>query len=464
MTELKVPEGLRRAAKWVGYPAFVLAVMVASFYLALPRDRIKERIETLASGALNADVSIETLGLTFFTGPGVDAEGIVVRTRPTGATFGLSGGAASGAPGGANDKPQRYVVDEVVVHPNVIDALRKRLGGRLSAQLAGGTVRLRGSMDVEETAVSLEAHTLGLGQVPGVARAIGLPVEGMLDATGDVKLPKGLAAQAGGLLDLLCEGCVVGDGKAKLVVPGDPLLSQGLTFPRLKLGRVQGSIVIEKGRATVKDLHARSSDVELALEGYIELRDPLPFSVLHLYLRFKPSQALVQREPTMELMSNVLGSRARRPDGFLGLSITGTFQAPLALPSSEPPTGVNVGKLPTAGAGGGPPPPRPFAPPIAPVKPGSTFAPPQKTLPPGGEERPPSEEAQPVGQPYAAPPPPGDNPNPVQFQPANAVPPPAPGFAGGGEGTPAPPPPQPAGEEPERPQPENQPPDNPSRE
>jgi type II secretion system protein N len=447
MTELQVPEGLRRAAKWVGYPAFVLVVMIASFYLALPRDRIKERIETLASGALNADVSIETLGLTFFTGPGVDAEGIVVRTRPT------------VAPTGANDKPQRYVVDEVVVHPNVIDALRQRLGGRLTAQLAGGTVQLRGSMNPEETEVSLEAHTLGLGQVPGVARGIGLPVEGMLDATGDAKLPKGLAAQAGGHLDLLCESCVVGDGKAKLVVPGDPLLSQGLTFPRLKLGRVQGNIVIEKGRATVKDLHARSSDVELALEGYIELRDPLPFSVLHLYLRFKPSPALVQREPTMELMSNVLGARARRPDGFFGLAITGTFQSPLVLPSTEPPTGVNVGKLSTAAAG--PPSQRPLPPPIAPVKPGSTFAPPPKVLPPGSEERPPSEEAPQVVQPYAAPPPVADNPNPVQFQPANAVPPPAPAYVGGGEGTPPPPPP--GGEE-AAPQPENQVPDNPSRE
>ncbi|HEX2570243.1 MAG TPA: type II secretion system protein GspN [Polyangia bacterium] len=459
MTELQVPEGLRRAAKWVGYPAFVLAVMIASFYLALPRDRIKERLETTASGALNADVSIETLGLTFFTGPGLDAEGIVVRTRPTGFP---PGGAA-----GANDKPQRYVVDEVVVHPNLLDLIRKRIGGRLTAQLAGGTVRLRGSMDADETEASLEAHGLGLGQVPGVARAIGLPVEGMLDATGEVKLPKGLAAQAAGQLDILCEGCVVGDGKAKLVVPGDPLLSQGLTFPRLKLGRVQGSIVIEKGRATVKDLHARSSDVELALEGYIELRDPLPFSVLHLYLRFKPSQALVQREPTMELMSNVLGSRARRPDGFLGLSITGTFQTPLALPSTEAPSGVNVGKFPS-----GPPPPTtqsssaaapPLPPhwgePFRPGKPGSTALPP----PGGGEEqRPQPEQPQAVEQPYAAPPPAGDNPIPVQVRPANAVPPPAGGYAGGGEGTPAPPPP-PGGEE-GRPQPENPVPDNPSRE
>jgi type II secretion system protein N len=443
MTELHVPEGVRRAAKWVGYPAFALVVMMMSLYFALPRDRIKERIETLAGGALNADVSIDNLGLTFFTGPGVDAEGIVIRTRPT----------------TSSEKPQRYVVDEVVVHPNVIDAIRQRLGGRLTAQLAGGTVRARGTMNSEETAASLEAHTLGLAQVPGVARGIGLPVEGTLDVTGEVKLPKGLAAQAVGLFELLCEGCVVGDGKAKLVVPSNPLLAAGLTIPRLKLGRIQGSVVIDKGRATFKDLHGRSSDVELALEGYIELRDPLPFSVLHLYLRFKLAPALVQREPTLELVSTALGGQGRRPDGFLGLAITGTLQTPLVLPSSEPPTGVSVGKLPTVGLGA-PPPARGGLPPIAPVKPGSTFAPPPKVLPPGVEDRAPSEEAVVVPPNVGtAAPPPGDNPNPVQLQPANAVPPPAAGFAGGGEGA-APPP---GGEEAPR-EPENPAPENPSRE
>jgi hypothetical protein len=147
--------------------------------------------------------------------------------------------------------------------------------------------------------------------------------------------------KATGVLDVQLKDGTLGDGKAKLVVPGDAFLAQGLTFPRLKLGTLIGRVVVDRGRATFDELHSKSPDAELWIEGYVELRDPLPLSDLHLYVRFKPSPDLVKREATIEILNNAMGA-GKRPDGALGFAVTGLLGMPRSRPSKDPPDGVTV--------------------------------------------------------------------------------------------------------------------------
>src|SRR5262249_30712668 len=152
-----------------------------------------------------------------------------------------------------------------------------------------------------------------------------------------LRLEKNLLPQAAGSIEVSCEGCSVGDGKSKLTMPGDPMLSQGVTVPKIKLGKLSGSLTVDKGRATFKDFRAHSPDVDIEIDGFIDLRDPLQLSIVHLYVRFRPSDALVKREPTIELMNNMLAATAKRPDGYLGFSLNGTLSAVMPVPSKEPP-------------------------------------------------------------------------------------------------------------------------------
>ena len=84
MIAWQLPESLRRPAKWVGYPLFGVVVFILALYLTLPRERIREHLEALASSWLGADVTAADFGLTLLTGPGVAASGVNVRTRPRG--------------------------------------------------------------------------------------------------------------------------------------------------------------------------------------------------------------------------------------------------------------------------------------------------------------------------------------------------------------------------------------------
>ena len=94
-------------------------------------------------------------------------------------------------------------------------------------------------------------------------------------------------------------------------MPNDPFLSAGVTFPRIKLGKLSGQIVIEKGRARFEGVRVHSADGDATLEGYVELHDPIGMSQMHAYLKFRPSEALVKREATIELMTNAMAATAQ---------------------------------------------------------------------------------------------------------------------------------------------------------
>jgi hypothetical protein len=174
----------------------------------------------------------------------------------------------------------------------------------------------------------------------GLQTLLGPPLDGKLNGKLELDAPGRLLVNSNGTLDLDIDGVSFGDGKGKLVIPGDAFLSQGLTFPKVRLGKVSASVTIEKGKARIDQFVAHSPDVDVTLEGYVDLHDPFPSSSLHLFLRFKLNEALTKREATLELATSGLSVQGKRPDGFIGAQITGSFAAPLFQANKSPPPGV----------------------------------------------------------------------------------------------------------------------------
>lgn len=359
--KLRLKKGQARLLRIVGYPLFGLLVFLVSLYLSLPLDRIKARIERELSldngpGAAPAgtwgigsglDVTIGELDLKFLP-LGALATDITVRGRPK-----------EGAPPATAEDQKKF-------KPTLIESLRAKVslwslltGARaaaLSIEALGGTLEGEGGLYSDHVALHTTGDKLTLQRAPILAQLLPLPLGGVLGTQIDVSVPlkkqdKPSAVRRAGILidlpkatgsiDLHIEQGTLGDGKAKLVVPGDPFMSQGLTFPKLSLGTVTGHVVFDRGRATLSEVNGQSSDASISVEGYLELKDPMQISELHLYLRFKPSAALIKREPTMEILSNAM-ALGKRADGSLGFAITGTFANPRSRPAREPPEGVTL--------------------------------------------------------------------------------------------------------------------------
>ena len=124
----------------------------------------------------------------------------------------------------------------------------------------------------------------------------------------------GRFADANGQLTLSCVGLAAGDGKTPLKVPSIPMLAQGITLPRIRIGDLGGHVAIEKGTAKLQGVESKSPDGEVALEGDIALHDPLSLTTLNLYLRFKLSEAVMKKEVALPNPARGRGGRetARR--------------------------------------------------------------------------------------------------------------------------------------------------------
>lgn len=347
------------------YAVFGLLTFFVSLTLSLPLDKIKDRLERelsqepgppqTASGSFGIgsgmDVSIGELDVHVLQ-PGFSATDVRLKPRKP-----LAGPTTADTPAAKNLRP--IVVDRIDARIHPLDAAWGTKSGRLLVEAFGGELQSEFSMGDDGVSVDADLHDVMLIRLSSLAQLLPLPMLGTLGMKLHFKgpnqrlvpPPRGSIAplvvpptrldlqKALGDIDLKLLAAQLGDGKAKLVVPGDAFLSQGLTFPRLRLGDVIGKITIERGRASIVDLHAKSPDVELWIDGYVDLRDPLPLSEAHLYIRFKPSPQLVSREPTMEIVVSSQ-SQGKRTDGAIGFSIIGALNNPRARASKEPPEGV----------------------------------------------------------------------------------------------------------------------------
>jgi len=401
------------------YSAFGLLTFCVSVSLSLPVDKIKDRLERelsqesgppqTSTGSFGIgsgmDVSIGELDVHVFR-PGFSASDVRLKPRKA-----PSGAPSSEAPAAKNLRP--IVIDRLDARVYPLEAAFGTRSGRLHVEAFGGELQAELSLGDDGVLASADLHDVMLARLSALAQLLPLPMLGTLGLTAHFKAPNQRPAAPGragappltvgpprldmtkalGDLDIRLTQATLGDGKAKLVVPGDAFLAQGLTFPRIRLGDVIGKVTIERGRANIVDLHAKSPDVELWIDGYIELRDPMPLSEAHLYIRFKPSPQLIAREPTMEI---VVSSQAqgKRGDGAIGFAITGSLGNPRARTSKEPPDGValragSLGQVsstaqPSLMPGSSLPPPRVQPSPSVPYIPPSQVAPPP-ALPPTNE-------------------------------------------------------------------------------
>jgi type II secretion system protein N len=283
---------------------------------------------------------------------------------------------------------------------------------------------LGGSIELNASAVKkgpfhydFQARNINMAQLPGAREMLNLPLGGTLEMSVRLDSTSGSFADAKGEISFRCAACVVGDGKTPIKIAGNAFLAAGLTLPRVRLGDLAGRAVIQKGVTKLQGVQAKSLDAELTLEGEIALRDPLAYSTLNAYLRFKLGDALLKSSPTIGSILQMAAAPGRRPDGFYGLHLAGTFSAPTTVFATTAPAG-------TSSMAPGHQPGRPAIMPVLTPPPAPRSAP--LVIPPP-PPAPPAAPA-PVEQPALAspPPPPPPPPTPPPPPPPSSPPPPPP--------------------------------------
>jgi type II secretion system protein N len=377
------PERLRRLRRPALFGLFGLFVFIVALYFAFPSERAKE-VAIRTAAARDLDLEIGSASPAF--GLGVVFRDILVRTRP------------------ATGKPARFTIESarLAVSPwsllsssKTITVSLEAFGGHIDITQTGAPGK-KGPFELQ-----VRARDVRLGDLPGVRDAINLPLSGTAKLDLSLASPSGKLAEASGEITLSCDNVVIGDGKTPLKVAGNPFLSGGLTLPKVRLDDFGGHVAIDKGMAKLQEIAGKSRDGEVALEGEVALRDPLPASTVNAYLRFKLSDAFLKQASAVATMLQMVGAQGKRPDGFYGMRLSGRL-GQLSPPVLSPTSPVV-----------GPPPPRSgthsaITPTFRPPFPTPSTAPPAPPPAPmaAAPPSPPPEPAAPPPPPPPAPPPP----------------------------------------------------------
>ncbi len=299
---LSALHGARGVLLPVGFGTLVYLV---SLVFIFPYGQIGNLAETMASNA-GYDLEIDDIGPTF--GIGVLMSDIKLKTRPTDGT-----------------KPQQFLIESARVTTNPLTNLLGGISYHVVADAFGGEVDVDVEANAELGQGSVDIEDVALAKLPGVAAAIGLPIKGNLSLLGDLELPELKIRSASGEIEIGCNGCELGDNKAKLKVQGHPFLAAGVVIPNIRLGDLKGKIVFEDGVGRIDDLKSKGPDGELIVEGEVRLSSPAGMSRIDLYVRFKVSDALLKRADAIQLMLQVAEAEGKRPDGFYGLRLRGSL-------------------------------------------------------------------------------------------------------------------------------------------
>jgi type II secretion system protein N len=302
------PERLKKLQRFGAIGGFGFLVFLLSVYFSFPYDRIKDLAVAMAAQR-NLDVEIGSAGPTF--GFGISFADVRVRTRP------LDG-----------SKPTQVQIPQANISLSPLARLLGEDAVSVSADALGGDVDLDLRQSKTDGNVQLRAKDLDMKLMPGVKEAINLPLGGALEMALDLAQPNNRLSEAGGTLTWKCAACALGDGKEKLKVAGNPMLSEGMTLPRLRLGDFAGKVVFDKGLGRLQGVQAKSPDGEIYVEGEVRLSDPVNASYLNLYVRFKLSDALLKSNDKLQVVMQLVESMGKRPDGYYGFLLTGPLGSP----------------------------------------------------------------------------------------------------------------------------------------
>src|SRR5262249_8316837 len=150
-----------------------------------------------------------------------------------------------------SEKPASFTANDVTVHFNLFALMRGFADTSWSGRIAGGSVNGKYRSVPDEGVLEADVADLGVGKGPGLAAPGGVPLDGKLTVKLDLNAPKNVIAQSNGSIAFTLEDGTLGDGKAQVTVPG---MNEGLTIPKIALGKLSGTIAVEKGKATLRDV------------------------------------------------------------------------------------------------------------------------------------------------------------------------------------------------------------------
>lgn len=294
---------IKQILKWTGYPLFFIVCFLFFAYKTFPYERLSDRIvqEARAQG-----YEIEIVDLTHSGLTGLNFEGLRLLVPSD----------EEGSP------PLDIIIDELRVSTSLFSLMSDTKSYSFDAELAGGDAEGDITVGENDMEVDVEIEDVDLGALPALRTFTKVPLAGVLSGEIALAMPPEVEESTGNV-ELTIEGLSVGDGKAKLEIPG----WGGLTLDPADVGNLELIAKIEGGVANIERATSHGKDLELDVLGKVRLLRPLKGSDLNLMLRAKIQDAYKERSAKVATMLELASSElkaAQTADGAIQYLIAGS--------------------------------------------------------------------------------------------------------------------------------------------
>lgn len=298
---------LRRA---VLYPLWFFVCFVTFAYCTFPYDRVRDRIESEVERAMpGADLEIVDLSPSWVTGVELTGVSLTLPAEEEG------------------ERPTALSLTEVSARVGLLDALAGTTSVSFYAELGGGGT-IEGAFSEAETETVIQAHLEGIAlqRVGPLRRYLQLPLAGTLGGDVDLTISDEVA-DTSGQVTLTIAGLTIGDGRARVEIPG---LRSGITVEQLNAGDLNLRMQVERGVGRVQQLTASSEDIDVRGAGTVRFLRPLRMSGLDVIMRFEVKQPYRERNDRTRAIFTMVDmapeARAyRAPDGAFQVRFAGSF-------------------------------------------------------------------------------------------------------------------------------------------
>lgn len=338
----------KQILKYVGYAAFYLFALILFAFITFPFDRLRARIQSEFNASQTGPnpLTLRLGHLSSYWFSGIRAEEVDLISPPN--------PAPPEDPAKPN-KPKVMRIDTVHARVSLLRLLFGTMHVNFGAEAMGGEISGFTS-DADGRKFEVDIENLGLASAPLLADMLGLPIGGELTGHVEFLLPEGKLSKAEGKVDLKFAGLSAGDGKTKVL--------NAIALPKVEVGDLTLKATATAGGLKVDQLSAAGKDLDLQGDGSVRLRDSFDASVLSLNARFKFNERFTNKDDMTRSLFGAPGSsapalfdmvpqnkHAKRPDGFYGWRVNGTFSHPTFVPSASGGAAVGAGATSVGGPG-----------------------------------------------------------------------------------------------------------------
>ena len=201
----------------------------------------------------------------------------------------------------------------------------------------------------KDQSLALSLDAIDISRVEPLVRVLGVPLQGNMSGSVDLKMPDGRMSKATGSVSLVVSDVAVGDGKAKI--------KGALALPTIHVGTITVGGEAKDGLLKITKLAAGGKDLDLQGEGRITMRDISSESLCDTQVRFRINDAYRGQSDITKSLFGAPGSNApplfeladprikqsKRADGFYAW----TMRGPLSRLDVIPALGAGAAPLAT---------------------------------------------------------------------------------------------------------------------